>query len=60
MLRRIKLRKAKNIFFYSLPDDRQIFVDLVKLLDYDLAKENQGYNAVIALFSRIERLKIGY
>jgi len=69
--KKINLKFAKNIFFYSLPEDPKIFYEMIDLIDpvkyrQDLEKykiknddkDNQIFGSVICLVSPIERYNI--
>ena len=69
--KKINLRFAKNIFFYSLPEDPNIFTEIVNMIDpvhyreciekYEVPEkesEYQQFGSVIALVSPIEKYQI--
>ena len=69
--KKINLKFAKNIFFYSLPEDPKIFNDLIHLIDpvnynnnlekYNIeSKQNeiQKFGSVIALVTPIEKYNL--
>jgi len=64
----MNLRFAKNIFFYSLPEDPAIFKEMIELIGRDHYIENMdryevedkfgqkdNYAAVIALYSKFDK-----
>ena len=66
--KKINLRFAKNIFFYSLPEDPKIFYEMIELIDPVKYKENlikydydseqnevQNYGSVISIVSIIDK-----
>ena len=69
--KKINLKFAKNIFFYSLPEDPKIFYEMIELIDPVKYKENlikyeydseqndiQNYASVISLVSVIDKYNI--
>jgi len=65
------LRFAKNIFFYSLPEDPSIFKELVQMIKpshyknylakYKIEDKNSladNYSAVISLVSKLEKYNL--
>ena len=68
---RINIRFAKNIFFYSIPEDRSIFEDMINIIKpnhykesfekYNIQDKNsisENYSAVISLITKIERYNV--
>ncbi len=68
---RINLKFAKNIFFYSLPEDPSIFKELVEMIKpshyknslekYKIEDKNllaNNYSAVISLVSKLEKYNL--
>ena len=66
--KKINLKFAKNIFFYSLPEDPKIFYEMIELIDPVKYKENlikygydseqnevQSYGSVISIVSIIDK-----
>ena len=69
--KKINLKFAKNIFFYSLPEDPKIFNDLIHLIDpvnynknlekYNIESQQneiQKFGSVIALVSPVEKYNL--
>ena len=69
--KKINLKFAKNIFFYSLPEDPKIFYEMIELIDpikyqenlekYEITTEQnqyQKFGSVISLVSPLEKYQI--